>query len=142
MKKVLAIIFVLCTLCLSSCGILKELKAGMDEAIVLVEDFCIALANDDFDTAKGYLHPDSTPKQDELSTFITKLEQTHSIDFSDGVAFKRRTGTGSTYYDSDYDGNVHEIEYKIAVGGVTTDFFFVVVKNDSGYGLYNFGIEK
>ena len=64
------------------------------------------------------------------------------IDFSDGVAFKLRTGTGSTYYDSNYDGSVHEIEYKIAVGGVTTDFFFVVVKNDSGYGLYNFGIEK
>ena len=78
----------------------------------------------------------------ELSTFITKLEQTHSIDFSDGVAFKRRTGTGSTYYDSNYDGSVHEIEYKIAIGGVTIDFFFVVVKNDSGYGLYNFGIEK
>ena len=142
MKKILAIILVLCTLFLSSCGILKELKAGMDEAIVLVEDFCTALSNDDFDTAKSYLHPDSTPKQDELSTFITKLERTHSIDFSDGVAFKRRTGTGSTYYDSDYDGSVHEIEYKIAVGGVTTDFFFVVVKNDSGYGLYNFGIEK
>ena len=142
MKKILAIILVLCTLFLSSCGILKELKAGMDEAIVLVEDFCTALSNDDFDTAKSCLHPDSTPKQAELSTFITKLEQTHSIDFSDGVAFKRRTGTGSTYYDSDYDGSVHEIEYKIAVGGVTTDFFFIVVKNDSGYGLYNFGIEK
>ena len=142
MKKILAIILVLCTLCLSSCGILKELKAGMDEAIVLVEDFCTALANDDFDTAKSYLHPDSTPKQDELSTFITKLEQTHSIDFSDGVAFKRRTDAGSTYYDSDYDGSVHEIEYEISVGGVTTDFFFVVVKNDNGYGLYNFGIEK
>ena len=142
MKKILAIILVLCTLFLSSCGILKELKAGMDEAIVLVEDFCTALSNDDFDTAKSYLHPDSTPKQDELSTFITKLEQTHSIDFSDGVAFKRHTSIGSTYYDSDYDGSVHEIEYKIAVGGVTTDFFFVVVKNDSGYGLYNFGIEK
>ena len=142
MKKRLAIILVLCTLCLSSCGILKELKAGMDEAIILVENFCTALANDDFDTAKGYLHPDSTPKQDELSTFITKLEQTHSIDFSDGVSFKRRTDAGSTYYDSDYDGSVHEIEYEISVGSVTTHFFFVVVKNDNGYGIYNFGTEK
>ena len=141
MKKILAIILVLCMLCLSSCGILKELKAGMDEAIILVEDFCTALANDDFDTAKGYFHPDSTPKQDELSTFITELEQTHSIDFSDGVSFKRRTDVGSTYYDSDYDGSVHEIEYEISVGGVTTHFFFVVVKNDNGYGIYDFWIE-
>ncbi|MBR2967552.1 MAG: hypothetical protein IKC35_02085 [Clostridia bacterium] len=142
MKKILAIILVLCSFCLSSCGLLKELKAGMDEAIVLVEDFCTALSVDDFDTAKGYLHPDSTPKQDKLSTFITKLEQTHNIDFSDGVAFKRRTSIGSTYYDSDYDGSVHEIEYEIAVGGVITDFFFIVIKNDSGYGLYNFGIQE
>ena len=142
MKKILAIILVLCSFCLSSCGLLKELKAGMDEAIVLVEDFCTALSVDDFDTAKGYLHPDSTPKQDKLSTFITKLEQTHNIDFSDGVAFKRRTSIGSTYYDSDYDGSVHEIEYEIAVGGVITNFFFIVIKNDSGYGLYNFGIQE
>lgn len=142
MKKILAIILVFCTFCLSSCGMLKELNTGKDEAFVLVENFCTALSDDDFDTAKGYLHPDSTPNQDELSTFIAKLEQTHSIDFSDGVVFKKRDWTSSTYYDSSYDGSVHEIEYKIAVGGVTTDFFFVVVKNDNGYGVYSFGIEK
>ena len=138
MKKILAIILVLCTLCLSSCGILKELKTGMDEAIVLAEDFCTALSDDDFDTAKGYLHPDSTPNQEDLFTFIAKLEQTHNIDFSDGVAFKHRSGIRSAYYDGNYDGSVHEIDYTIVVGGVTTDFFFVVVKNDSGYGIYNF----
>lgn len=142
MKKILAIILVLCTLCLSSCGIFKELKAGMGEAIVLVEDFCTSLSNDNFDTAKGYLHPDSTPSQDELSVFITKLEQTHGIDFSDGVAFKHRRGIRSAYYDSSYDGSVHEIDYEIVVGGVSVDFFFTVVKNDNGYGLYNFGVEK
>lgn len=142
MKKIIAVLLVLCTLCLSGCGILKELKTGMDEAFVLVEDFCTALSNDDFDTAKGYLHPDSTPKQNELSAFITKLEQTHSIDFSDGVSFERRTEAGNAYYDSAYDGSVHEIEYKMAVGGVAIDFFFVVVKNDNGYGIYSFGIEK
>ena len=142
MKKIVSIILVLCTLCLSGCGILKELKAGMDEAIVLVEDFCTALSNDDPDKAKGYLHPDSRPKQDEISDFITKLEQTHSIDFSDGVSFKQRTRVAGTYYDSNYDGSVYEIGYEIAVGGVTVDFFFVVVKNDKGYGLYSFGIEK
>ena len=142
MKKILAIMLVLCTLCLSSCGILKELKTGMDEAIVLAEDFCTALSNDDFDTAKSYLHPDSTPKQDELFAFITKFEQTHNIDFSNGVAFKRRSGTRSAYYDSSYDGSVHEINYEIVVGGVSVDFFFNVVKNDNGYGIYNFGIKK
>ena len=142
MKKILAIILVVCTLCLSSCGIFKELKAGMDEAFVLVENFCTALSNDDFDTAKGYLHPNSTPNQNVLFAFISRLEKTHSIDFSDGVAFKHRRGIRSAYYDSSYDGSVHEIDYEIVVGGVPVYSFFIVVKNDNGYGLYNFGIEK
>ena len=136
------IILVFCTACLTSCGMLRELKVGKDEAIILVEDFCTALSNDDLDAAKGYLHPDSTPKQDDLSAFIAKLEQTHGINFSDGVAFKRRTDSSMTYYDSRYGGGVYEIGYEIVVGGVATDFFFVVVKNDNGYGLCNFGIEK
>ena len=114
----------------------------MDDAIILVEDFCSALADEDFDTAKGYLHPDSTPKKEEISTFITKLEQTHNIDFSDGVAFKHRSGIRSAYYDSNYDGSVHEIDYEIVVGGASVDFFFIVVKNDNGYGVYSFGAEK
>ncbi len=142
MKKLLAILLMICTLCLSGCGILKELKDGMDEAIVLVEDFLTALSENDLDTAKCYLHPDSTPSTDELSEFVSKLEQTYSINFFDGVTFKRLTNTGSAYYDSSYDGSVHEIDYEIVVGGVSVDFFFTVVKNDSGYGIYNFGIEK
>ena len=142
MKKIFAIILMFCMFCLSSCGILKELKGGMQEATVLVEDFCTALSNDDFNTAKEYLHPDSTPSKAELYSYVIKLEQTNGVDFSDGVAFKRRNGVGSTYYDSNYDGSVHEIEYDIVVGGISKDFFFTVVKNDNGYGLYNFGIEK
>ena len=98
--------------------------------------------NDDLETAKTFLHPDSTPKRDNLSSYIEKLETTHSIDFSLGVAFKSTTGFSSTYYNSIYDGSVHEASYKIVVGGVSVKCFFTVVKNDNGYGIYSFGIEK
>lgn len=142
MKKILALFLVFCMLCLSGCAILKELKAGMDEAIILVEDFCTALADNDFATAQGYLHPDSNPSSAELNLYVVFLEQKYSISFSDGVSFKRRVKTGSTYYDSNYDGSVYEITYKIVVGGVTTDFFFVIVENDNGSGIYSFGVEE
>ncbi len=140
MKKILAIILLICTLCLSSCGILEELKTGIDEATALAEDFCKALASENLDKAKSYLHPDSTPSQHELSSFVAKLEREHDIDFSNGVSFKLRNGINSSYYNSMYDGSVHEIDYYILVGDVTVNFFFVVVKNDNGYGLYSFGI--
>ena len=143
MKKILfLLVLMLCTFCLFSCDIFKELKEGMQESNILIEDFCSALANDDLETAKTFLHPDSTPKRDNLSSYIEKLETTHSIDFSLGVAFKSTTGFSSTYYDSIYDGSVHEASYKIVVGGVSVKCFFTVVKNDNGYGLYSFGIEK
>ena len=141
MKKLFAVIILLCTIFLSSCGILKELKAGMDDAMILVENFCIALADDDLDGAKEYLHSNSTPSKDGLASFVLKLEQTNNIDFSDGVAFKRRTAAASTYYDSKYDGSVHEITYTMVISKKTIDFFFVVVSNDNGYGIYNFGVE-
>ena len=142
MKKILAVLLVLCTLFLSGCGMFKDVIGGMGEATDLVEEFCIALSEDDFDTAKDCLHPDFTPSHDNLSDYILQLEQKLNINFSNGVKFKRRTGIESTYYDSEYGGSVHKIEYKIVVGSVDTQFFFVVVKNNNGYGLYSFKIEK
>lgn len=143
MKKQLSLICIFFILsCLSSCSIFRELKEGLDEAFVLIEDFCYALANDDIESAKGFLHLDSTPSKDNLSTFILNLEQTHQIDFSDGVVFKRRAASRSAYYDSSYDGTVHEVEYKIVIGGVSVDLFFTIVDNNMGYGIYSFGIEK
>jgi hypothetical protein len=127
---------------LSSCGVFKELKEGLDDALIITEDFCQALADDDIESAKGFLHPDSIPKESELLSFIIKLEEVNDIDFSLGVAFKTQTNFSSTYYDSSYGGSVHKLEYEIVVGGVPLDCFFVIVKNDNGYGIYSFGIQN
>jgi hypothetical protein len=142
MKKLLPVLLILCILCLSGCSILKDLQSGMQAAAAHAEEFCSALAKDDLASAEGYLHPNATPKGKDLPAFLAKLEQNHGIDFSDGVAFKSRTDFSSTYYDSSYGGSVHECTYQAVVGETTVKLFFVVVENDSGYGIYSFGISK
>ena len=140
MKKILVIVLLFSMLSLSGCAIFRELKAGMDEAATFAEDFCKDLAKDDLVAAQNKMHPDSTPGKNELSTYLANLEQINDIDFSNGVAFKRRIETSSTYYDSQYDGSVHQFTYEIVVGNKSVNCFFVIVSNDQGYGIYSFGI--
>ena len=141
MKRFLPILLLICTLYLSSCGMFKELMAGKDEATVFAEDFCLALAADDIETAKAFLHPDSFTDSTVLSAYVRDLEQLYHFDFSNGVVFTRVTDWESAYYDSYYGGSVHELEYEMTVGGKAVEFFFTVEKNDRGYGLYNWGVD-
>ena len=140
MKKILIFVLLFSMLSLSGCAMFKELRAGMDDATTLIEEFCTALADDDLTAAQSKMHPESTPPKSELSAYVSKLEQNNNVDFSNGVAFKRRSSTSATYYDSQYDGSVYENTYEIVVGNKAVDVFFVVVKNDKGYGIYSFGI--
>ncbi|MBR2891742.1 MAG: hypothetical protein IKC22_05185 [Bacilli bacterium] len=140
MKKFISIFLVFSMNFLSGCGIIKELSESKNESIKIIENFCIALSNSDIETAKTYLHPDSMPKKADLAAYVTILENRYNIDFSDGVSFYDRKSIESTYYDSSYDGTIHKIEYEIVVGNVHTDFYFNVLKNDAGFGIYNFGL--
>lgn len=146
MKKsivLLSILLTVCMLALSGCGLLEELKKGMQDAVALAEDFCVALADGNWTAAQECLHPDSvSPTANNLESFVAQLEKNHNVDFSDGVAFKMRTSFTSAYYDSSYGGMVHEFTYNVSIGGVATSIFFVVVKNDAGFGIYSFGLEK
>jgi hypothetical protein len=142
MKRLFAALLVLCIFCLPGCGIMREVYSGIDEAATLAENFCTALSEDDLETAKGYLHKDGTPKAEALGLTVARLEQTHKIDFSEGVSFKKRVEGSGAYYSSQYDGSVYEITYEVTVGGVETKLFFTVVKNDADYGIYGFGVVK
>jgi len=140
MKRILIACVLLCAFMLSGCGIIEELRTGSDASVALCEDFCTAISSDDFNAARKYLHPDSTPSAADLKEFLSKLEADFEIDFSDGLVFKRRKGAGMTYYDSIYDGSVYELTYEIVISGSEIDMFFTVVKNDIGFGIYTFGL--
>lgn len=146
MKKsvvLVAILLVVCLFALSGCGLFAELKQGLKDAVAVAEDFCVALADGNWTAAQECLHPDSvSPTANNIRSFVSQMENTHNVDFSDGVAFKMRTSFRSAYYDSSYDGMVHEFTYNVSIGGVDTSIFFVVVKNDAGFGIFSFGLEK
>lgn len=142
MKKLLILVITVFMLTLSSCDVINELTEGARDANTLAQDFCECIANEDYITVRDYMHPDSTPNKYVLQSYIIKLEENNNIDFSNGIAFKRRENFSSAYYDSSYGGTVHEFTYKVVVGNVLVNMFFVIVKNDNGYGIYSFGIEK
>ncbi len=136
MKKLLAIMLVLCVLCFSGCGLFKELFVEMDKATALVEDFCQCLARNDIEGAKAMMHPQSNPKAYNLSNAIRNWENQLGIDFSNGIGNKLGFSIESNGYNIQYDGMVHEIEFARKVGDKRIEFEFVVVKNDAGYGIY------
>ncbi len=142
MKRIVVIILVICTLLFSGCAVLQEMKEGTKEAMTLSNEFCSALSEGDIDAAKECLHTESTPNKSELAQYISSLEQKYNIDFSTGIVLKKATSTESAYYDSRYDGSVYSFTYNAVIGGKSTYMFFTIVKNDNGYGIYNFGIEQ
>lgn len=139
MKKILAMVLSL-TLCLSGCTIFQQLLEEADKAVVVAEEFCFALANDDMDNAKSFLHPNWETKKGSFEKYLLDFESKNGIDFSDGVAIKSRFDKAATAYDSNYDGSIFKIGISIFVGNKELKLYFIIVDNTSGYGIYDFGL--
>ena len=143
MKKLFVTIILICTLCLSGCGAFEEMKEGMKKSRIMAENFCIELAYDNYDTARGYLHQNNWGKSDArfFASFVKDMETSNGIDFSNGVTFDSCISMSSTYYDSVYDGSVYQFVYKMSVGSKTINMEFVVIDNDKGHGILSFEID-
>lgn len=103
-----------------------------DLAYECAEQFILAIANDNFETARTYLHPEIRDVEDIPENRIYELEEKYNFDFSDGVIFKTtivgpiEIGTD----DVEYNGG-----FKLIIGDEIFDLYFVVTKNDSGFGI-------
>lgn len=138
MRKLL-ILLLLLAFFVSGCSIEdREMwLVNKQKAISMAEKFCFAIAYDDINGAKDYLHPDS-PLHDNLPVFISEIEQDGGFDFSDGVAIMdRELGEGTTY-DSTYKGGVHAFTLEVVVNGKTHKLSFEVVDNEKGFGIFSF----
>ncbi|MBQ7107325.1 MAG: hypothetical protein IJN93_07435 [Clostridia bacterium] len=135
MKKMLkntifTIVLCLCIFLLTAC------KGGIkgSEAKAYINDFFIAVADEDYSKAETMLHPE---RPADLENFFVNIEKEKSIDFQEGIEIERYTGFSSALYDSTIKGSSYELTMTTTVGEKTVEFTIEIVKNDAGYGIYN-----
>ena len=120
-------------LCFASCeGGIKG-----DEAKATINEFFAALASEDYEKAESLLHPD---RPADLEDFIKHVESRKSLDFSEGITIEKYTGISSSYYNSAVDGSTYGLDMKVKIGDTTARISIELVKNEYGYGIYNFEI--
>ena len=141
-KKILMLFLVIgCCLSMTACGILSELYDEAQKSVDILEQFCDYISNDEIESAQKLTHPKYFPTLNSLEQHLCSLEQKNNIDFSDGIQLKKRLDLGSTYYDSSYDGQVHEIKYSVVIGDRDEILYVIVVNNENGNGIATFDIE-
>lgn len=139
MKRITKTLFIFVALTalllsLTACG--NGIKA--DRAKADTGSFFDAIKAGNYELAATYLHPD---RPVDLKTFFEGIESKLNVDFSD-VKIVRYTGVSVSVYDSDVGGSCCELDADLSVSGVLFEAEIEFVKNDAGYGIYNFGIDK
>lgn len=109
-----------------------------DEAKAFINDFFEAVSADDFEKANTFLHPE---RPADIKTFFEGVESETGIDFSSGIEIEKYSGFRYSYYDSSVGGSAYEVTIKASVGDKAIEFVVEIVKNDQGYGIYNFDID-
>lgn len=144
MKKILVIVLVVCMFNLAGCniifGTLNDLEKEYDKSVDFAKQFCLTLSNDDFEASKEYLHPSSSPSKDGLSKFVSKMEETNEIDFSNGIEIKNVEFKRMGAYIPEYRGSIYNFTFELSVSNKVINMFFLVVDNDEGYGVFYFGV--
>ena len=134
-KKILsALLFLTVIASLASCS------GGIDtdEAKTFIEDFLAEVAETDYESAEEFLRPD---RPADLEKFLTGIESKEKIDFKSGIKIEKHTGFSASFYDSTVGGSALELSFKAKIGDATVKFTVEIVKNESGYGIYNLDID-
>lgn len=134
MKKLIAVLLIICTLTLSGCGI----RESIDNAKIYSDDFVKSLA--DVEKMKSLLHVDYWLEGEEVNQLIAQIEKTNDIDFSNGVEIVDCNWNSWTGFDGIHNGSVHQHTYKLEVSGKVVTMFVIVVDNNVDYGVMYFGI--
>ena len=139
MKRTFGMIVAIMIACLFvsslvSCG--NGIKG--DEAKAFINDFFAAIVAEDYDKAEGFLHPE---RPADLEAFLQNVEKQANVDFQAGIEIENYTGFSSSLYDSSVDGSTYELIMRAKVGDKQVRFTIEIVKNEIGYGIYNFDID-
>ena len=127
------IVLSVCILLFSSCsGGIKE-----SEAKAHINEFFAAIVDEDYSNAENLLHPECPA---DLKEFFTSIEEAEDIDFQEGIEIERYTGFSLALYDSTVKGSTYELTMNTTVGEKKVEFTIEVVRNEAGFGIYNFDL--
>ena len=123
-----------CILSFASCsgGIKGE------EAKAHINHFFDAVSAEDYEKAETLLHPQ---RPYDLEEFFRNAEKETGIDFGQGIEIRRYTGFSFAYYDSEVAGSTYELTMDATVGEQAVEFEIEIVKNESGFGIYNLDLD-
>ena len=139
MKKIKSIILIIVAIALCFTLVACSGAIKRKDAKELTKGFVSAIEDGDFEKAKTYLHPE---RPLDLEKYFNGIEERANVDFQNGVEIKRYTDFSASLYDSDVDGADYELEMNVIVDGVAFEFSVEIVKNDGGYGIYDFEIDR
>ena len=109
-----------------------------DDAKVHINGFFDAIDNEDYELAATFLHPE---RPADLKAFIEGLKAEPGLDFS-SIEIKRYDGFSSAIFDSTVGGATYSLEMDVLLSGKEVEIEIEIVKNDNGYGIYNFDIDN
>ena len=136
-KRLLLIVLVLIpifALALTSCA---DGITG-DEAKAHIEAFFGEVEAGNFEEAEAYLHSE---RPASLQEFFDSVEESEELDFQSGIEVKKYTGFSTAYYDSSVQGSTYSLNMIATVGDKEVDKYIEIVRNDNGFGIYNFKID-
>ena len=107
-----------------------------DDAKEHVNGFFDAVKSEDYELASTFLHPE---RPTDLKTFFDSLKSQENLDFSN-IEIEKYTGFSSSLYDSTVNGAAYSLNMTAIVSEKDIQIEIEIVKNDNGYGIYNFNI--
>lgn len=108
-----------------------------DDAKAHIREFFDAIETKDYEQASTLLHPE---RPADLEAFFEGLSYTEDLDFSK-IEITKYTGFSSSYYDSTVGGSTYSLSMNVKVGGNEIKMKIEIVRNDNGFGIYNFDID-
>lgn len=136
--KIRVFLCVLLVLVLSLSLISCENRVTKDEAKEQVNKLLDAVVDERFDDAKSLLHP---KRAFDVQDLFERAEAEYNVDFQDSIELERYTGFSSAVYSSEVDGSSYELEMDIVVSGKALELTVEVVRNNSGFGIYDIEID-
>lgn len=132
MKRIICIISIFT---LSSCAVFGMVNKTVEFTTTKCEEFLDFIEQDDFNQARELLHSNSEVEKPYLESYISTLEQTYNIDFSEGYEIVTSL---SSFYNVEGDAKTYESVFVIEISSKELYLYFNYLKDNVDEGIHSF----